>query len=292
MSDFVVMSDSSCDLPDSLVKKYNIELIPYYVSFDQNNYYKERVQLAIKDFYHKLRTDNLFPKTSLPSVDDYMNAFSPLIKEGKGIICFCLTTKFSGSYQAAVNAKNILLEEYPNAQIEVINSIQATAGQGLVVMQAAKMQKAGYSLKEIVEKIEILKESARITFFVDTLEYLEKGGRIGKVSALIGGVLNFKPLIVVKNGELIPYGKIRGRKKATKKIIEMAEEIITDDLSNYEFCIAHSDCLDDAENLRKLLEKEWDIELDYPFFEIGTTIGTNTGPDVIGICFIKKYDKI
>ncbi|HOA81477.1 MAG TPA: DegV family protein [Defluviitaleaceae bacterium] len=290
MSDCVIISDSSCDIPDSVVEEYNIKLIPYYVSFDQENYYKERFELSIKDFYDRLRNDKVFPKTSLPSVEDYINAFTPFIKEGKGIICFCLTSKFSGSYQSAINAKNILIEEYPDAKIEVINSIQATGGQGLVVLQAAKMQKANYSMEKIVEKIETLKETARITFFVDTLEYLEKGGRIGKVSALIGGVLNFKPLIVVRNGELIPYGKIRGRKKALRKIIEMAEEIINDDYSNYDFCIAQSDCAEEAEWLREMLEKEWNIKIEYPFFDIGTTIGTNTGPDVIGICFIKKFD--
>ncbi|NLM12693.1 MAG: DegV family protein [Epulopiscium sp.] len=292
MSDFVILSDSSCDLPDSLLKEYNIELVPFYVSFDQTTYYKERFELTIRDFYNTLRKQNVFPKTSLPSVDDYMKIFTSHIKDNKGIICFCLTSKFSGSYQAAVNAKNILLEEYPEAKIEVINSIQATAGQGLVVLQAAKMRKAGYSMEDIVKKIEILKETARITFFVDTLEYLEKGGRIGKVSALIGGVLNFKPLIVVREGELIPYGKIRGRKKALKKIIEMAEEIIQDDFESYEFCIAQGDCIEEAETLKSMVETEWNIKLELPFFEIGTTIGTNTGPDAIGICFIKKYDRI
>lgn len=292
MSDFVILSDSSCDLPDALVKEYNIELIPFYVSFDQNTYYKEKVELTIKDFYHTLRNQNVFPKTSLPSVDDYMKTFSSYIKENKGIICFCLTSKFSGSYQAAVNAKNILLEEYPNARIEIINSIQATAGQGLIVLQAAKMKAAGYSLEETIRIIESLKETARITFFVDTLEYLEKGGRIGKVNALIGGVLNFKPLIVVKEGELVPYGKIRGRKKALKKIMEMAEEIIKDDFNTYEFCIAQGDCIEEAATLRDMLEKEWNIKLELPFFEIGATIGTNTGPDAIGICFIKKYNSI
>ncbi|WP_058485779.1 DegV family protein [Defluviitalea phaphyphila] len=278
MSDFVILSDSSCDLPDTIIQEYNINLIPYYISFDQIKYQKERVELSIKDFYKTLRTKNVFPKTSLPSVDDYMKVFTSYVEKDKGIICFCLTSKFSGSYQAAVNAKNILLEEYPNANIEVINSIQATAGQGLVVLQAAKMKKAGYSI--------------RITFFVDTLEYLEKGGRIGKVSSLIGSVLNFKPLIVVKDGELIPYGKIRGRKKALKKIIEMAEEIIQGNFDSYEFCLAHGDCLEEAEYLRKMLEDKWNIKISLPIFDIGATIGTNTGPDALGICFIKKYDTI
>lgn len=292
MSDFVVLSDSSCDLPDSLVKDYDIQLIPFYVSFDQNTYYKERVELTIKKFYHTLRNENVFPKTSLPSVDDYMKTFTSYIKENKGILCFCLTSKFSGSYQSAVNAKNILLEEYPNARIEIINSIQATAGQGLIVLQAAKMQMAGYSMEDVIEKIEILKQSTKITFFVDTLEYLEKGGRIGKVGALIGGVLNFKPLIVVKDGELVPYGKVRGRKRALRKIIEMAEEIITDDFNSYEFGIAHGDCIEEAETLRKMLQEEWNIKMDLPLFEIGATIGTNTGPDAIGICFSKRYDQL
>jgi DegV family protein with EDD domain len=292
MSDFVILSDSSCDLPDSLLKEYNIELIPYYVSFDQTTYYKEREEITLENFYHILRNQNVFPKTSLPSVDDYMKTFIKYIQDHKNIICFCLTSKFSGSYQAAVNAKNILEEEYPEAKIEVINSIQATAGQGLIVLQAAKMKKAGYSMEDIIKNIEVLKETARITFFVDTLEYLEKGGRIGKVSALIGGVLNFKPLIVVKDGELNPYGKIRGRKKALRKIIEMAEEIVQNNFDSYEFCIAEGDCIEEAEALKSMLEEEWNIKIDLPFFKIGTTIGTNTGPDTIGICFIKKYDHI
>jgi DegV family protein with EDD domain len=292
MSDFVILSDSSCDLPDSLLKEYNIELIPYYVSFDQTTYYKEREEITLENFYYILRNQNVFPKTSLPSVDDYMKTFIKYIQDHKNIICFCLTSKFSGSYQAAVNAKNILEEEYPEAKIEVINSIQATAGQGLIVLQAAKMKKAGYSMEDIIKNIEVLKETARITFFVDTLEYLEKGGRIGKVSALIGGVLNFKPLIVVKDGELNPYGKIRGRKKALRKIIEMAEEIVQNNFDSYEFCIAEGDCIEEAEALKSMLEEEWNIKIDLPFFKIGTTIGTNTGPDTIGICFIKKYDHI
>jgi DegV family protein with EDD domain len=292
MSDFVILSDSSCDLPDSLLKEYNIELIPYYVSFDQTTYYKEREEITLENFYYILRNQNVFPKTSLPSVDDYMKTFIKYIQDHKNIICFCLTSKFSGSYQAAVNAKNILEEEYPEAKIEVINSIQATAGQGLIVLQAAKMKKAGYSMEDIIKNIEVLKETARITFFVDTLEYLEKGGRIGKVSALIGGVLNFKPLIVVKDGELNPYGKIRERKKALRKIIEMAEEIVQNNFDSYEFCIAEGDCIEEAEALKSMLEEEWNIKIDLPFFKIGTTIGTNTGPDTIGICFIKKYDHI
>ncbi|MBZ4667420.1 MAG: hypothetical protein JG775_572 [Defluviitaleaceae bacterium] len=292
MSDFVILSDSSCDLPDSLLKEYNIELIPYYVSFDQTTYYKEREEITLENFYYILRNQNVFPKTSLPSVDDYMKTFIKYIQDHKNIICFRLTSKFSGSYQAAVNAKNILEEEYPEAKIEVINSIQATAGQGLIVLQAAKMKKAGYSMEDIIKNIEVLKETARITFFVDTLEYLEKGGRIGKVSALIGGVLNFKPLIVVKDGELNPYGKIRGRKKALRKIIEMAEEIVQNNFDSYEFCIAEGDCIEEAEALKSMLEEEWNIKIDLPFFKIGTTIGTNTGPDTIGICFIKKYDHI
>lgn len=293
MKDFQIFSDSSCDIPIELVNQYNIRIIPFYVTFDQENYFKEHEEIGNEVFYKKLAT-HVFPKTSLPSVQDYMNAFQEAIEAGKDVLCFCLTAKFSGSYQSAVNAKAMLEEDYPDAKIVVVDSIQATAGQGIVVLQAAYMKEAGYSIEQVVEKIEEIKSTARIMFTVDSLEYLQKGGRIGKVTSLAGTMLNLKPMIVLKEAELMPYSNVRGRKKALDKTLAMVEEYFTENnesYDDYDFAMANATTLEETKMVQEKVEALIGRKLDYPIFQIGVTIGTYTGPGALGICFIKKFDK-
>lgn len=289
---YQIFSDSSCDTPPELLAQHGITLVPFYVSFDQEHYFRENIDISNQEFYDKLVSEKIFPKTSLPSVDNYIKHFEAAIKENKDILCLCLSHRFSGSYQSAVNAKNILLEQYPDASINIINSILATAGQGLLLLQAAYMKEAGYSLKENCEKIEELKETGRIMFTVDTLEYLAKGGRIGKATSLAGNMLNLKPLIILKDGELIPYSNVRGRKKALEKILAMVEDFFIENNKKYEdydFCIASAICPEDALIIKDKVEALTGQSIVYPIFQIGVTIGTNTGPGAIGICFIQKY---
>ena len=124
MRDYHIFSDSSCDTPEELLSIHNITLIPFYVTFDQENYFKENIEITNQRFYDVLTNQKVFPKTSLPSVQDYINHFEPVILENKDVLCLCLTQKFSGSYQSAVNAKLILEEKYPDARIYIIDSIR------------------------------------------------------------------------------------------------------------------------------------------------------------------------
>jgi DegV family protein with EDD domain len=292
MKDYQIFSDSSCDTPPQLLSENNITLIPYYVTFDQENYFKENIEITNSEFYEKLNTGNVFPKTSLPSVQDYINVFEEAIQEGKDVLCICLSQKFSGSYQSAVNAKLILSEKYPDDKIIIIDSIQATAGQGLVVLQAAYMKQAGYSIDDNVAKLEEIKNTARIMFTVDTLEYLAKGGRIGKATSLAGTMLNLKPLIQLKEGELLPYSNVRGRKKSLDKVLSMVEEYFTDTKENYadyDFCFANATTLAEVNAFKPRVEELIGKTIDYPVFQIGVTIGTYTGPGALGVCFIKKF---
>lgn len=291
---YQILSDSSCDIPDELLKKYNIETIPFYISFDQNNYYKERVELKADEFYKTLRTENVFPKTSLPSVQDYIDKFTPYLNQDLNIICFCLTSNFSGSYQSAINAKNILSEEYPDLRIEIINSHHATGGQGLIVLEAARMKEAGFSMDMLIEKIKILRTKCKIVFTVDSLEYLQKGGRIGKVSSLIGNIFNIKPLIVLRNDELLPVSKVRGRKKAIKELFNMMQQEMDENLNynDYNFLLLNADCMDDALYVKNTLKDEFNINVTYPIADVGVTIGSHTGPTALGICFIRKFETL
>jgi DegV family protein with EDD domain len=294
MREFQIFSDSSCDLPEGLAAENDIRVIPFYVSFDQDIYYKENVDISKSDFFVRLEKEKGVT-TSLPTVQEYINEFRTSIRKGLDILCICLSQKFSGSYQSAVNAKTILEEQYPGAQIHVIDSIQATAGQGLFLLQAAALKRCQLTLEEVAERLEALKPTARIMFTVDTLDYLSKGRRIGKAITLAGDILDLKPLILLKEGELIPYSKVRGRKNSLDRLITMTKEYFTqigESPQDYDYCIANATTLNDAEYLQEQLEEFVGRKLSYPIFQIGVTIGAYTGPGGIGICFIKKYDRM
>ena len=126
MRPYQIISDSSCDIPADLLPKLNIGIVPYYATFDTINYHKELLDLTPEEFYDKVKEAKVFPKTSLPPIQDYIDVFEPYLKEGKDIVCMCLTAKFSGSFQSANNAKQILLETYPDSRIEVVDTISVT----------------------------------------------------------------------------------------------------------------------------------------------------------------------
>ena len=164
---YQIITDGSCDLGLEITEAEGLKVVPFYVSTDGETYQKEIEELGIREFYQfMVDHPKVFPKTSLPSVDDYMKVFEPLLAEGKDIICICITTKFSGSYNSATNAKEILLETYPNARIEVIDATVNTVLQGQLVLEAAKMQKAGYSFEQIIEGVNRIKSSGRIFFTI------------------------------------------------------------------------------------------------------------------------------
>lgn len=303
MREYKILSDSSCDIDEELAKALDIRKIPYYVTFDQNTYYKENVEITKQEFYEKLLTGKIFPKTSLPSIQDYINVFTEEIQNGYDVLVFTLTAKFSGSHQSALSAKEIVEEEYPDARIEVVDSIQATGGQGMTVLEAVRMKRAGLSLDEVLEGIDRIKDTSRIMFTVDSLLYLQKGGRIGKVTALAGSMLQLKPMIVLKDKELIPYSNVRGRKKSIEKVIAMTEEYFEetkDPVNAYHFGLIGGTTPEDFEKLKEGLHKflsergyasvSEDGIPEYPEFFVGVTIGTYTGPGPLGITFIRKYN--
>lgn len=288
-----IFGDSSCDLPDSLVKKHDIKLVPFYVSFDNDMFYKESIDISIEAFYERLTSKDANPVTAMPSVQDYMELFRQAIRDGMDILCICLSQKLSGSWQSAVNAKQILEEQNPQSEIHIIDSIQATAGQGLLLLQAAYMRENGLPISEIADRLNRIKTTARIMFSVDTLEFLKKGRRIGKAASLIGDVMEIKPLIQLEGAELVPYSRIRGRSQSLDAIAEMVQEyfkISQEHLDDYDFAIANATTVSDAFYLKKCLENLIGHAILYPIFQIGVTIGTYTGPGGIGICFIKKYN--
>lgn len=292
MQEFQIFSDGSCDLKPEIALKHNIKLIPFYVSLDHENYFKEIEELSVNDFYKRMIDEHIYPKTSLPSVQDYINAFTPYLEQGINIICYTITDTLSGSYQSATTAKIMLEETYPNAKIYIVNSWLATGALALLVMEASKMQSAGLKIDKVYELSEELKTTSHIVFMVGSLDYLQKGGRIGKLAALSGSILNIKPLIELKDSEIGVAGVSRSRKKGIKKLSELTKahfEKTGLQIKDYIFTIGTTNTWEEVEPFFNILKDDLpDAEFIEPF-NIGATISTHTGPDTIGVCFIKKF---
>ena len=295
--EYQVISDSSCDLEADLKEKYNIEVVPFFVSFEEEKYYKEIEEIAIRDVYDKMVSNHKkYPKTSLPSVQNYVDAFMPHIRAGRGVICVCITTSLSGSYNSAVNARDIICEDYPDAKIAVINSYGATVYQRLYVIEAAKMQQQGYSYEENVKILQgQMRDTARIFFTVGDLDYLQHGGRIGKLAGLAGSVLNLKPLITLEGGSIDSSGIARSRKKSMAKTIELLKSYFKENKENpvdYEYAVGYGYDMQEGIQYKKQVDEAWKemgVEKGADLVQIGATICVHTGPYAIGVGLVKRF---
>lgn len=292
---FHIISDGSCDLPPQLVKEKNVTVVPFYVSFDQEHYQKEIEEIGIREFYQKMVDEpGVYPKSSMPSVQDYVDAFLPEIERGMPVICICITTKFSGSMQSALNARSLLLEEHPDARITVIDATINTVLQGLYVLEAVRLRDSGAGYEEAVNRLEEIKSTGRIFFTVGNLEYLQHGGRIGKVAGIAGSVLGIKPVITLKQGEIFPSGIARSRKKSMEKTVDLIVrylEELREPVDHFSIAVGYGYDYEEAERYRDMvlavLKEKYGLQK-LPIYQIGATIGVHTGPFPLGLGIIRK----
>lgn len=289
-----IISDGSLDLSQELTKEKDIEVVPFYVSFDSETYQKEMVEVGVREFYQEMVDHpNVFPKTSMPSVHDYYEVFEKHAKEKMPVICICITRKFSGSLQSATTAKDMILEEYPDAQITVIDSTVNTVLQGLYVLEACRLRDMGLEYQQIVDALLPIRETGRIFFTIGSIDYLKHGGRIGRLAGIAASALKIKPLITLKEGEIFNSGITRNRLKSMKKVVDMTREYL-DEVNakpgEYSFCIGygydHNEALEFREMLKDLVKERLGID-EIGIYQIGATIGVHTGPYPIGIGIIK-----
>ncbi|MCM1568381.1 MAG: DegV family protein [Roseburia sp.] len=293
---FHIITDGSCDLSQELATQKNITVVPFYVSFDGEHYEKENVEIQIRDFYQRM-VDNpkVYPKSSLPSVQDFADAFLPYVRENMPVVCICITTKFSGSMQSALNAREMLLEEYPDARITVIDSTVNTVLQGLYVLEAINMRDKGMGYEDTVRRLEEIRDSGRIFFTVGDMEYLKHGGRIGKVAGVAGSLLGIKPIITLKQGEIFPSGIGRSRKGTIGKCLDLLLNYLEEknaDFKHYSICIGYGYDKEEAESFRDtalgaIRSKGYELK-ELPLFQIGATISVHTGPYPLGFGIIEK----
>lgn len=293
---FHIISDGSCDLPPELTQEKNITVVPFYVSFDDEHYFKENVEINIRDFYQMMvDKKGVYPKSSMPSIQDYEEAFLPFAKAGTPVICICITTKFSGSMQSALNARTLVTGKYPEAEITVIDATINTVLQGQYVLEAVRLRDAGVSYHDTVKRLEEIKSTGRIFFTVGNMEYLKHGGRIGKVAALAGGALDIRPIITLKQGEIFPSGIDRGRKRTLKKVMSLLLEYLQKSafgIDCYSIAVGYGYDIDEGalfrdQALSTLQENGYNIS-EIPVYQIGATIGVHTGPYPLGFGIIEK----
>lgn len=290
MSNFKILADSCCDIPDDILNKIDVDIIPYYTCIDSKNHLRERLDITIDEFYSQLNLNkNLFPKTSFPPLYEFEKFFRSYLDKNLDILFISMTEKFSSAFQALNNMVENLEDEYPNLNIILVDSMQVSMGEGLLIIEAAKMKKAGYSIFEIADFINKSKYDSKLFCTVNSLDYLQKGGRIGKVSAIAGSLLNIKPIISMKNGELFPYSKVHGRKKAVEELINLIAKATQNQKNDYEFALMHSSQDDEVNEIINTLKNKFDISLALPPVKVGSIIGSHIGPTVLALTAVKKF---
>lgn len=274
-----VITDSASDLPADLANELGISVVPCNVHFGTEDF-KDRVDLSSDDFYDRLVNGDVFPKTSQPSPGEFVELYESAAKGADGIVSVHVSSKLSGTYNSAIQAKGMVEVDCP---IEVVDSYQACMGQGVVAVAAAKVAAAGGGVSEVAVAAKNAANRAQLVFLLDTLEYLEKGGRIGKASAFLGGILRIKPLIKVTDGEVHGLSRARSMAQAMGKLTGEAEASAPLE----EACVVYTTTPDEAaefaESLRGLM-----VEGATPLVtRAGPTIGTYAGPGAMGIGFLQ-----
>jgi len=290
---FQIVSDAGCDFSPEEIEKSGVKVVPFYVSFDQQNYMREGIEITKEAYFERLTTEKtLFPKTSQPTPQDYIDAAKPYLDDGKDIFILTISSKLSGSHASTIIAKDMLSEDYPDRKIELMDSRNVSIGQGLILRELVKMRDAGFSLEQTVETTKKVIESTHVYFTLSTLEYLKRGGRIGPTTALVGGILGLSPILQVENGEVSQLDNVRGRKRALELIEVAIVDALKDELDNINMSVGHIVCAEDAVTFKASTEAALNVQIPNPITEIGVTVGSHAGPGAIAFAYCKKYDKV
>ncbi|WP_152392327.1 DegV family protein [Paenibacillus guangzhouensis] len=278
-----IVTDSTGDIPRELREQYHIRMVPLKVHFG-DEMYMDAVTIEPAQFYDKLTRAEKLPTTSQPSPLDFTEVYKQLLIEPEtDIISIHLSAALSGTYQSAVLAKSMVEEEDTAnvGRVTVVNSRSASYGFGQMVVQAARLAEQGKSKDEILAMIAKFQQERKLYFLLDTLDFLQKGGRIGKASAVLGTLLNIKPILSIdEEGEVHAVDKVRGQKKAMARVVDMFKK----DFEGRQIHIAAGYATERGtlEELIGLMREQFDVA-SVEYTTIGSVIGTHTGPGVIAL---------
>lgn len=288
MGKYKIIVDTGADMPEELAKKYDIDIIRFMSVFGEESYVTG-TELNNEQFYEKLKSYDGIPTTAQTPYADFYETLKKASLENDTVIYFTISSTASGQYNTACMIRNEILEnDNPNADIRIFDTMKFSAYITGVAIYAKQLLDGGMSVDDVLVKCQEYIDSWEVYILVDTLKYLEKGGRITKTSAIVGSLLDIKPVLTIRNGLIEPVEKIRGRKKLYKKLIDLIRENPKFDENTGEFMIVESN-KDYANEMLELLKEEFGIEDVKYNLEFGTVIGTHIGPGTLAVLFrIKK----
>ena len=286
MYNYAIITDSSCDLPHSMIEELDIKIMQLDIVVDGEGVFRND-EMDVKEFYQKLRNKQNI-KTSAVNADKASDIIKDVFESGKDVLYLGFSSSLSSTYQTVAMTGNELMEEYPDRKIISIDTLAASMGQGLLVYKACQYRADGKSLEETAAYIEDIKLKLCHWFTVDDLFFLKRGGRVSGVTATLGTMLSIKPILHVDDeGRLINVGKVRGRKASVAELAKRMENLAIDPGTQDVF-ISHGDCLEDAEKLSDIIREKFgtqNIVISY----VGTVIGAHSGPGTLALFFVGDH---
>jgi DegV family protein with EDD domain len=281
MNRTIIVTDSTSDIPPALAEKLGIEVVPLTLMFGDQSY-RDNLDMTPEQFYERLPRSEKLPTTSQPSPVEYMNVYRSILDRNPDspILSFHISSGLSGTYQSAMLAKSMLEDE--GDRITVVDSLSASYGFGVMVVQAARLSAEGKEPQEILASVERLRQSRKLYFLVDTLEYLQKGGRIGKASAFLGTLLNIKPILSIDaEGIIYAVEKVRGRKKAVARMIELFKTDLPG-VDKINVAVGHTAEPASGEEFLSELSRHFTLE-EKVLTNIGPVVGSHVGNGTLAV---------
>ena len=285
MSDYKIITDSTSDLSVELIAEMDVHVIPMHFTVDGKDYvnYPDERGLSARKFYDMLRAGKE-ASTSLLNAEYFKEQVRPFLDEGLDILYLCFSSALSASYNSVLMAKPELEEEYPGRKVIIVDTLAASLGEGLIVYHAVQRKKEGLSLEDVAKWTEENKLRIAHWFTVDDLHHLKRGGRLSGAAAMVGTMLNIKPVLHVDSeGRLMPVDKIRSRKKSLEALVTRMENMAIDP-QNQTIFICHGDVLEDAKYVEKLVRERMNVKNIY-INDIGPVIGAHAGPGTVALFF-------
>ena len=287
MNDYIIFTDSCCDVSPELLKEWGVHFANMTFTFDGDDREYINTDLTADEFFDRMRRGDS-PKTAAINAHTFSCAFEPFLKEGKDILYVAFSSGLSTTLNSAHMAKTDLAEQYPDRKIVIVDTLAASGGGGLMVYIAAEKKKAGATIEENAAHLESLVPQHCIWFTVDDLEYLKRGGRISPLVAFAGGVLGIKPILQMDmEGHLVKVSTARGRKKSIEFLADKYSELSYEE-KNTPIFISHADCEEDARMLADIIKERHGAEVTL-ITEIGPVIASHTGPGTLAFFFIGKH---
>jgi DegV family protein with EDD domain len=285
MKNFIITADSNCDLLPEYIKDKNVGIIPHYYDMEGVTYGDE-LNLTPKEFYDKMRA-GLMPTTTASNPAVIRDTFQKYVAQGLDILHISFSSALSCGHSNVVTGAREICEENPGTNIIVLDSLNVSLAEGMIVMKAVEMKEAGKNLKETADWIEEHKQDFCVQFTVDDLFHLQRGGRVSKMTAIIGSMINVKPILIVNNkGELISSSTVRGRKKSLTTIVNnMENQMGKYKGDNNVICVVHGDAAEDAQFVVNLIKERLHTD-NILVNTVSPSIGSHSGPGAIGICYM------